>query len=124
MQTEIEGMGKMRSTVFSNVVVFGKEGCKFCELAKDKLQKMDIPFEYRDLLLAITPHDGWRDDGTIEISAAYDLYDRVMPIISIDGNYFTYPMAMRYVKEQLNKTQPATVPVQKEGKLVCALAIS
>jgi glutaredoxin len=109
----------MHSIEFSNVTVYGKDGCKFCDLAKDKFRRMGIPFEFKYLGDFVEYHEGWREDHSIEISAAFDLYDRAVPIISIDGLYFTYPEAMRYAKEKQARVKKV---VKMEGTLVFSLA--
>jgi glutaredoxin len=93
----------MSSTTFASVVVYGKQGCKFCDLAKDKFQRLEIPYDFKLLQPFTEHHEGWRTDGSVELTAAYNLYERTLPIISIDGQFFTYPMAMNFVKTKQAK---------------------
>jgi glutaredoxin len=78
--------------------VYGKKGCGVCEAAKDKLRKLGLPFSEHDLAETVEFHEGWRDDGTIEIMAAYAANNQGMPIITIDGEAFTYSGAMKRLK--------------------------
>jgi len=108
----------MSSTTFANVTVLGKLGCKLCDSAKDKLKLMDIPFKFKEIQPFLELHDGWRKDGSVDILAAYHHHERVLPIISIDGQCFNYPLAMNYIKTKQVKVSVA--PVKKEALLVSA----
>lgn len=108
----------MSSTTFANVTVFGKLGCKLCEASKDKLKLMNIPFKFKEIQPFIDHHSGWRKDGSVDILAAYHMYDQTLPIISIDGLCFNYPEAMKFVKTKQAKISVA--PIKKEVMLVSA----
>lgn len=58
---------------------------------------MRFDHDYKDLANAITPHPGWREDGTVELMAAYQILD-TLPLINIDGVTMDYPQAMRALK--------------------------
>lgn len=79
------------------VIVYGKEGCKLCAAAKEKLTLMGVAFTSEELATAILPHDGWREDGTAELMAASVYYD-TMPIIRIGEYCYNYPGAMKQLK--------------------------
>jgi glutaredoxin len=80
------------------IQVYSKPGCGICEAAKDKLDRMGFPYETRDLTQTIEPHEGWREDGSIELLAAYALIGNRVPILKIGAEYHDYPSAMRKLK--------------------------
>ena len=79
------------------VVVYGKPGCGLCEAAKRKLETLAIPYEYRDIAPMLALHDGWRQNGSVDVLAAYTQAG-TLPIIGINGEYVTYPEAMRRLR--------------------------
>jgi len=79
--------------------VYSKEGCGICEAAKDKLNKLGLPFESHDIESTVKPHEGWRQDGSTEVLAMYAMIDNHLPVIRIDGECTDYATAMR----RLNK---------------------
>ncbi len=87
--------------------VYSKEGCAICVAAKDKLEKLGLPFDSHDIERTVEPHEGWREDGTVEVLAMYAMIDNHLPVIRIDGECTDYANAMR----QLNTRQPAGVGV-------------
>ena len=81
------------------VVVYGKPGCGKCEAAKDKLNKLGVPFESAILADKILPHDGWRNDGTAAVMACYTATN-TMPVLLIDNDAYSYSGAMRLLKSR------------------------
>jgi glutaredoxin len=90
--------------------LYGKPGCGLCEAAKQKLSMLGLDFEAFNLSDFTEFHEGWREDRSWEILAAYRLIDK-MPVVEIDGEYHDYPTAMRQLKERMHETKegvPAT----------------
>lgn len=85
------------------IEVYSKEGCAICTAAKDKLRKLGLPFDSRDIEAAVEPHEGWREDGSVDVLAMYAMIDNHLPVIRIDGECTDYANAMR----RLNNRQPA-----------------
>jgi len=85
------------------IIVYGKPSCGLCSAAKEKLKRMGLEFEDKEIESYTTPHKGWEKDESIEVMAAYLLQDRTYPIISIDGMYFNYPNAMKFLKKHRRK---------------------
>lgn len=81
------------------VHVYGKNGCKICESAKEKLSLMGVEFGVQNLDEKIAPHDGWRDDKTLDLMASYAMFD-TLPLIEVDGVVYDYPGAMRALKQK------------------------
>ena len=79
------------------IEVFGKKGCGLCEAAKAKLKRMQLEFKEHELEWHTAPHDGWRNDATVELMTARTLYD-TLPLIRIEDRVFDYPGAMRELK--------------------------
>ena len=84
-----------------NVTIFSKENCKLCAGAKDKMVRMGVEFEVRDIEYLTEVHEGWRDDGSVTILAAHALKERMIPMIQIDEGYYTYTEAMKELKGRL-----------------------
>lgn len=80
------------------VEVYSKKGCRICDAAKDKLERLGVLFRTFDLQEIIAHHSGWREDGSIEVLAAYAMIDNRMPVIRIGGEFHDYPGAMRRLK--------------------------
>jgi len=79
------------------VRVYGKPDCGLCEAAKQKLAAMAVPFEARDIRPYTIHHNGWRTNGSVDILAVYT-QSGTLPVIEIDGEYMTYPEAMRRLR--------------------------
>ena len=93
-----------------SIKVYGKPGCGLCEAAKQKLKMMGLEYQSLNLADYTELHEGWRQDRSCEILAAYRLIDK-MPVVEIDGEYHDYPTAMRQLKERMQETKegvPAT----------------
>ncbi len=78
--------------------VYSKKKCGICSSAKEKLRLMGLAYKTFDLDSAIETHEGWREDGSVEVLAAYTMLDNHVPVICIDGEYHDYPGAMRFLK--------------------------
>jgi glutaredoxin len=86
------------------IKVYGKPGCGLCEAAKDKLQKMGLKHEVLNLGDFTELHDGWREDDSCDVLAAYMLLDKV-PLVQINGQYMDYPSAMRQLKNRASTSE-------------------
>lgn len=80
------------------IEVYSKQGCGICSAAKEKLERLGLEFKAVDLQEAIAPHAGWREDETVEIMAGYAMIDNHLPLIRIEGEFHSYPSAMRRLK--------------------------
>jgi len=80
------------------VIVYGRETCKICKAAAQKLELMKIPFEKRDIDQVMALHDGWRTDGSVEVSAAYHASGGHLPVIKLGSFFLPYAEAMRKIK--------------------------
>lgn len=79
--------------------LYGKPKCGKCEAAKAKLQKMDHKFKVHDIDALHQGHDGWREDGSTEVVSLYWCIED-LPILRIGGKAYSYPAAMRLLKER------------------------
>ncbi|MHC4914576.1 MAG: glutaredoxin domain-containing protein [Planctomycetota bacterium] len=93
------------------IKVYGKNGCGLCEAAKDKLQKMGVKYEALNLTDFTELHDGWRDDNSCEVLAAYMLIDK-LPLVQINDRYMDYPSAMRQLKNRAPMEKRATTAAE------------
>lgn len=80
------------------IQVYSKHGCGKCDAAKSKLRMMGLPFTEHDLEYHTSLHDGWRNDGSIDVMAAHTMMD-TLPIFRVDGEFHDYPSAMRVLKD-------------------------
>jgi glutaredoxin len=99
------------SSTFGDVIVYGREQCKLCVAAKDKLQMMEVPFRFELIDTYIAYHEGWREDHSVEILATYRLHE-TLPVIKIDGLFLSYPLAIKHLKTKL--VQPKPIQLVKE----------
>lgn len=93
------------------IKVYGKPGCGLCEAAKDKLKKLNLEYEALNLSDFTELHDGWRDDKSCDVLAAYMLIDK-LPVVEIDGSYMDYPSAMRQLKERASVDKRAATAAE------------
>jgi glutaredoxin len=83
----------------TQVVVYGKPKCKLCEDCKKKLDIMGVPYAFRNIEDAAQLHEGWRDDGTVDLVAMHSLINEHVPMVVVNGNKpFDYPGAMKFFK--------------------------
>lgn len=82
------------------ILVFTKPNCGLCASAKDKLDRMQLTYEVRDYDAILEPHEGWRDDGTVEFRAMAALIREKVPMIVIDGVPYEYSAAMAELKRR------------------------
>jgi glutaredoxin len=94
-----------------NIKVYGKPGCGLCSAAKEKLSMLGLEYQSLNLAGYTEFHEGWRNDRSCEILAAYRLIDK-MPVVEIDGGFHDYPSAMRLLKDRMQRV--------KEGAAVVA----
>jgi len=80
------------------ITLYSKQNCGLCKSAKEKLLRLGLSFEVKDIEYMTELHDGWRTDGSIEILAAHSLINKKIPMIEIDGEYYDYSGAMRRLK--------------------------
>ena len=105
------------------VRVYGKDKCALCDAAKGKLCLMGIPYEFRQLADYIKPHDGWRDDESVEVLACYSDID-TMPVITVDGRAMSYPVAMGLLKRMKPSVKAPVMPVLVEEPAELELAMA
>ena len=85
------------------IEVYGKPGCGLCQAAIDKLDGMELPYIKRNLSEFSDGHEGWRDDDSVTIKAAWAFLDGRLPVILIDRFPYTYPQAMRFLRKREGK---------------------
>jgi hypothetical protein len=115
MRARSEGKGQER-THGVTIEIYSKEGCGICEAAKEKLSRMGLAYKQYDLQALIKPHTGWREDGSVEILAAYAMIDNRLPVIRIDREFHDYPGAMRRLKSAASR--PARTREKREKETV------
>ena len=81
------------------IEVYSRKGCGICDAAKEKLGLLGFPYRSFDMERFTEFHEGWRDDGSVDLIAAYAMFDSHLPLIRIDGAYFDYPGAMGRLRQ-------------------------
>jgi len=87
------------------IKVYSKADCGKCESAKDKIKRMGFDYEDHSLEYHITPHDGWRTDGSTRMLASLAFSgdpSHQLPTIEIDGEFYDYSGAMKELKRRKN----------------------
>lgn len=82
-----------------SILLCGKKGCNKCFAAKDKLTTMGFDFDFVNL----DDVDGWRrwDDGSGATDCMAEYWLRgggELPLLKINGEWYTYPEAMKLLK--------------------------
>ena len=90
-----------------SVQVYGKDGCKLCDAAKEKLVLLGVDFTSHDVARHIEHHEGWREDESVELLAAFSMMDGKIPLIKIGSEYHDYPSAIRRLKELFGRNAAA-----------------
>lgn len=86
-------------------MIFSKENCGVCQSAKDKLQRLGIEYEELDIEYFTDVHEGWRDDGTVDVLACHAWLGMKIPMIMIDGSPYDYPGAIARLKNAATKAR-------------------
>lgn len=84
--------------------VYSKPGCGKCEAAKDKLKRMGMEYVEHELGYHVSFHEGWREDGSVEVMAAHTQLD-TMPLLKIDNKFYNYSAAMKELKGHAVRVQ-------------------
>jgi glutaredoxin len=85
----------------TEIIIYSKPGCGKCESAKAHCKKMGFSYDEKNLIDFITHHEGWREDGSVDLLAWCNLQGNPMhqlPTIRIDGEYYTMSAAMKRLK--------------------------
>jgi glutaredoxin len=87
------------------VHVYGLPECKKCIAAKDKLDRNQIKYEERSYKDYMTYHDGWKNDGSIDVLTARSFYgENAVPLIERDGKLYDYPGFMKQLRIEIEKS--------------------
>jgi hypothetical protein len=81
-------------------IIYSMPNCGKCDAAKDKLSRFfNIDYEERSYKEHVTYHDGWRNDGSLDVLAAKCFYgDKAVPLMSHDGEMYDYPKLVKTLK--------------------------
>jgi len=64
------------------VTVYSVPNCSKCEIIKGKLKELNVSYTECDYNKFVNHHEGWEEDGSVEILAARYYYgDDVVPLI-------------------------------------------
>jgi hypothetical protein len=89
------------------VRVYGRSDCGICNRAKEKMDRLGVEYEARDVDRCMTWHEGWRTDGSVDLMVhaqmALENDHLPLPIIQIDNQFYTYSGAMKELKKRGRK---------------------
>ena len=91
------------------IAVYSKLGCGKCAAAKEKIRMMNMEYQEHDIEYHIRLHDGWREDGSVEVLSAYHGMD-TLPLIRINSRFYDYAGAMSELKKRLREREGQTAP--------------
>ena len=83
------------------VEVFGKENCPNCEDLHEFLEQNLIPHKAHSMDYHGVWHDGWREDGSVEALAAYQLI-YALPIVKINDEFYSAEEAKKILYDVVN----------------------
>lgn len=83
------------------VRVFSLPECGKCESAKQKLAMFEVDYEECDYKYNVTYHEGWEEDGSVQVLAARSYYgDKAVPLFEYNGKFYDYPGMMKTLKQE------------------------
>lgn len=95
--------------------VYGKPGCEVCVAAKQKLELLGLSYEFIDseAMKLHELHEGWRNDESINFTAAYEFYfPNSLPLLRFgEGDFVSYSEGMKLAK-QLAVARPKAVVIE------------
>ena len=80
--------------------VYTSPTCKKCADFKGHMHRMGVSYKEHAAEYHMSPHQGWRDDFSVDLKTEYTLTD-TLPIILIDNQLFGYSKAMKIIKDRL-----------------------
>jgi glutaredoxin len=83
-------------------ILYTLPDCGKCDAAKEKLDRFDILHEEKPYKHHTTYHNGWRNDGSLDVVTARCFFgETAVPLILHDGKFYDYPGFMKQVKNSL-----------------------
>lgn len=78
-----------------DIVIYGKENCKFCKMAKDECWKYKIKFTYYDI-------ETFKTDLLVELVTTIAPGAKTVPIVLIDGDWIGGYTELRHILKEYN----------------------
>jgi glutaredoxin-related protein len=112
----------------TRIRLYGKSGCKQCDMAKDKLKRMGLNWEFIDVSEWMDYSDDWRErpDETVSFQTAYNFYYPMpLPLFRFDNSdYSGYSDGLAKAKN-LHKKLKSNRKLRRESqKTEPALAVA
>lgn len=95
----------MNASTIPAVVVFGKKNCPNCEEFKDFLSESKVPFRDQSVEYHTEYHDGWREDESVDVVAAYHLIED-LPVVKVGNQYLTSDAARDTIQKAMVIQEP------------------
>jgi glutaredoxin len=84
----------------TKVIILGKTECGKCQACKEKMERMQIPYNY----IAMDRLNGWRRHRAAEALAACVMagidFQREIPVVVVDGRAYRYAKGMKVLKKE------------------------
>ena len=71
------------------ITMYSRENCESCKKIEERLKKRNIEFVKEGVDYYLSPHEGWREDGSADILAALLLNDNNLPVFKLDNEFYT-----------------------------------
>lgn len=91
----------MTAISLPRIEVIGKPNCPNCDDMKEYLQDNKLPFTEHSMDYHGNYHPEWRNDGSVEILAAYQFIQE-LPMVSIDGEIHSDEDAMAILESVIH----------------------
>jgi len=83
-------------------IVYGRETCGVCKNIAGTLKKLGCEVEHRDIDYYLSPHDGWQNDGSLNIRVALSSNNEQLPVVALPTTsgpvYLSGPVAVNRVR--------------------------
>lgn len=84
--------------------IYGRETCDVCKRFKKRVSDMGFEYNSHNIDEKINHHDGWKNDGSVEILAAmHSINDGYPPVTKIDGKFMSFSASINFLKGVKNE---------------------
>jgi len=78
--------------------IYGRDDCERCRQARTALANLVRKCKFRPIDQALNVHEGWREDGSVDVRAALCFYER-LPIVEMNGVYCNLDEARQLLRD-------------------------
>jgi len=85
--------------VATRIVVYGVPHNGQCIAITDKLKRIGLEFESRNLREYLDPNSDVPEEDRARVTAAWEAWSHRIPLLSVDGTFYDYPSGFRVIRE-------------------------